>query len=136
MFIRKHIRILENFHFFPYADYEPTGRIIFEIQFIHKVGHELEKPTSPFSEISFESHGFLHFLQFLHFPACFRLKPPSGIACFHIYSQNLVSCFEVYGEVVFIKRKASVFDGVVDQFIGYERETVFPWHFDIVPLEQ
>lgn len=38
--------------------------------------------------------------------------------------------------MVLIKRKGTVFDGIVHELIGNERETVLPWNVNIVLFEK
>ena len=127
---------LYDLHFFANSDDESSIRVVFEVELIHEVRHELEESASPFSEVSFESDGCFGFFELFHLTTGLGIGSSSRIADLHVYREDSICCFEVYGEVVFIEREASVLDGIVHKLIRDEHETVLPWDLDVVLLEE
>ena len=129
-------KFLYDFHLLSDSDNQSSIWIVFKIEFVHEVGHELEESTSSFSEVSFESDGCFGFLELFHLATGLGVYSSPGITDFHIDSENTFCCFEVYGEVVFIERKTSILDGIVHELIRDENEAILPWYFDVILLEE
>jgi hypothetical protein len=79
---------------------------------------------------------FFHFSEFFHLFAVFRLESAAGIANFEHDVEFGSFGSESDKKPVLIERHAAVFDGIVDEFVGNEREPVFPRNFDGITFEK
>lgn len=125
-----------EFEFLANTDRESTGFSIPEIELVHEVRNELEKSSSSLSEIGIKPVHFLHFTDLLHFFARLGLGPASGIADFYLNFELVTVRAESDVDLVLVEWHATVFDRIIHELVGNERESILPREVDMVLLEQ
>jgi hypothetical protein len=118
------------------SDDESAVLVIGEVELVDDVGNHLKESASALSEVSVEALRFFEFADILHLFARLRFGTAARIANFERYVQFAVLGPETHRNGIFVEWHAPVFDGVVHEFVGNEREAVFPWNVDGIALEQ
>lgn len=118
------------------SDGQAAVFVVTEVELVDQPGDHLEESAPALAEVVVETLHLLHLADFFHFLAAFGFEAPSRVAHFERHVEDVALGTEGDEESVLIERHAAVFDGVIDEFVGNEREAVLPRNVDGVTFEK
>ena len=120
------------FDFFCDSDDEPSIWTISKIEIIHKIRYHLKESTPTFFQIISEPRSLFYLADLGHLMTGFCFDSTTGVGDLDIDCKKSIGGGECDMKCILIKRKASVFNGVVDELVSHEGKTTPPGGVDVV----